>query len=142
MASSVRDGRDVAGDATLRTFYPRYTPTCLWRKLDRAIVRFSVPSTAFEQHQLILLSSPSNMEPRHDFQQTALTSVRLPLFSLLSLQEFFGSLLEYMCSGPVVAMVWEGTNVIAGGRKVRVYRGDLLIETWRLRPYRNSAPRL
>lgn len=27
-------------------------------------------------------------------------------------------LLDYMCSGPVVAMVWEGTNVVAGGRKV------------------------
>ncbi|CAM9538185.1 unnamed protein product [Hapterophycus canaliculatus] len=31
---------------------------------------------------------------------------------------FFEKLLEYMCSGPVVAMVWEGTDVIAGGRKM------------------------
>eukprot|EP00752_Nemacystus_decipiens_P008884 g7929.t1 len=31
---------------------------------------------------------------------------------------FFEELLDYMCSGPVVAMVWEGTNVIAGGRKM------------------------
>ncbi|CAM9574353.1 unnamed protein product [Scytosiphon promiscuus] len=33
-------------------------------------------------------------------------------------KEFFDKLLDYMCSGPVVAMVWEGTNVIAGGRKM------------------------
>lgn len=42
-------------------------------------------------------------------------------------QDFFEKLLDYMCSGPVVAMVWEGTNVIAGGRKVipgRFCRGD------------------
>ncbi|CAN0241415.1 unnamed protein product [Ectocarpus fasciculatus] len=33
-------------------------------------------------------------------------------------KEFFEKLLDYMCSGPVVAMVWEGHNVIAGGRKL------------------------
>eukprot|EP00904_Undaria_pinnatifida_P003841 jgi/Undpi1/13458/HiC_scaffold_8.g03117.m1 len=33
-------------------------------------------------------------------------------------KDFFENLLNYMCSGPVVAMVWEGTNVIAGGRKL------------------------
>ncbi|CAB1118968.1 unnamed protein product [Ectocarpus sp. CCAP 1310/34] len=33
-------------------------------------------------------------------------------------KDFFEKLLDYMCSGPVVAMVWEGHNVIAGGRKL------------------------
>lgn len=37
---------------------------------------------------------------------------------VLCWQDFFEKLLDYMCSGPVVVMVWEGTNVIAGGRKV------------------------
>ncbi|BAS56512.1 MULTISPECIES: nucleoside-diphosphate kinase [Leptolyngbya] len=31
---------------------------------------------------------------------------------------FFGSLVEFITSGPVVAMVWEGDGVIAGARKV------------------------
>lgn len=31
---------------------------------------------------------------------------------------FFPSLIKYMSSGPVVAMVWEGRNVVATGRKM------------------------
>ena len=31
---------------------------------------------------------------------------------------FFAGLIQYMTSGPVVAMVWEGTNVVAEGRKM------------------------
>ncbi|MCY7273063.1 MAG: nucleoside-diphosphate kinase [Phormidesmis sp. CAN_BIN44] len=31
---------------------------------------------------------------------------------------FFGSLVEFISSGPVVAMVWEGDGVIAAARKV------------------------
>jgi len=31
---------------------------------------------------------------------------------------FFGSLVEFITSGPVVAMVWEGDGVIAAARKV------------------------
>lgn len=31
---------------------------------------------------------------------------------------FFGSLVEFITSGPIVAMVWEGEGVIAGARKV------------------------
>lgn len=31
---------------------------------------------------------------------------------------FFGSLVDFITSGPVVAMVWEGDGVIAGARKV------------------------
>jgi len=36
----------------------------------------------------------------------------------LSSRPFFGGLVKYFSSGPVVAMVWEGKNVIAGGRKL------------------------
>jgi nucleoside-diphosphate kinase len=31
---------------------------------------------------------------------------------------FFGSLVEFITSGPVVAMVWEGDGVVASGRKL------------------------
>ncbi|BAY14338.1 nucleoside diphosphate kinase [Nostoc sp. HK-01] len=31
---------------------------------------------------------------------------------------FFGSLVEFITSGPVVAMVWEGDGVIASARKI------------------------
>ena len=31
---------------------------------------------------------------------------------------FFGPLVEYMQSGPVIAMVWEGKGVVATGRKI------------------------
>lgn len=31
---------------------------------------------------------------------------------------FFGALVEYMISGPVIAMVWEGKGVVLTGRKI------------------------
>ena len=31
---------------------------------------------------------------------------------------FFGDLVDYMCSGPVVCMVWEGKEVVKTGRKI------------------------
>ena len=31
---------------------------------------------------------------------------------------FFNSLVKYVCSGPVVAMVWEGTKSVEGGRSL------------------------
>ena len=31
---------------------------------------------------------------------------------------FFNTLVEYVCSGPVLATVWEGTKSIEGGRKL------------------------
>jgi len=34
----------------------------------------------------------------------------------LSTKKFFPSLIEYMTSGPVCAMVWEGDNAVATGR--------------------------
>uniref|UniRef100_J3N4Y6 Nucleoside diphosphate kinase 1 n=1 Tax=Oryza brachyantha TaxID=4533 RepID=J3N4Y6_ORYBR len=36
----------------------------------------------------------------------------------LSSKPFFGGLVEYIVSGPVVAMVWEGKQVVATGRKL------------------------
>lgn len=55
---------------------------------------------------------------------------------------FFDGLVTYMCSGPVVAMVWEGTSAVAFCRKVigetrpleslaGSIRGDLCIEVGR-----------
>ena len=36
----------------------------------------------------------------------------------LSSKPFFGGLVDYMCSAPVVAMVWEGKDVVKTGRKI------------------------
>ena len=55
---------------------------------------------------------------------------------------FFPGLREYMCSGPVTCMVWEGTNVVKMGRQMLgatnpqeslpgTIRGDFSIEVGR-----------
>ncbi|GFH24044.1 nucleoside diphosphate kinase [Haematococcus lacustris] len=60
----------------------------------------------------------------------------------LSSRPFFGSLVDYIVSGPVVAMVWEGRNVVVTGRKIigatnpaasepGTIRGDYAIEVGR-----------
>jgi len=60
----------------------------------------------------------------------------------LSKKPFFPSLVNYFSSGPVVAMVWEGRNVIVNGRKIvgatnpsdaeaGSVRGDLCIDIGR-----------
>ncbi len=36
----------------------------------------------------------------------------------LASKPFFPALVDYICSGPVVAMVWEGKGVVATGRKM------------------------
>ncbi|XP_022770166.1 nucleoside diphosphate kinase B-like [Durio zibethinus] len=36
----------------------------------------------------------------------------------LSAKPFFNGLVEYIISGPVVAMIWEGKNVVTTGRKI------------------------
>ncbi|TYH06566.1 hypothetical protein ES288_A08G164600v1 [Gossypium darwinii] len=36
----------------------------------------------------------------------------------LSAKPFFNGLIEYIISGPVVAMIWEGKNVVTTGRKI------------------------
>lgn len=63
-------------------------------------------------------------------------------YSDLKDKKFFPGLIEYMTSGPVVAMVWEGNGVVATGRKMLgatmpsesnpgTIRGDLCIEVGR-----------
>ena len=60
----------------------------------------------------------------------------------LSSKGFFAGLISYASSGPVVAMVWEGHNVVATGRKMLgatrpddslpgTIRGDLSIDVGR-----------
>lgn len=36
----------------------------------------------------------------------------------LATKPFFASLVQYIVSGPVVAMVWQGKGVVATGRKM------------------------
>lgn len=63
-------------------------------------------------------------------------------YSDLSTKPFFPSLTQYFSSGPIVAMVWEGSNVISTGRQMLgatnpqmsapgTIRGDFAIETGR-----------
>ncbi|KAK2988923.1 hypothetical protein RJ640_026191 [Escallonia rubra] len=60
----------------------------------------------------------------------------------LSSKPFFNKLVEYIISGPVVAMVWEGKNVVVTGRKIigatnpsdsapGTIRGDFAVEIGR-----------
>eukprot|EP00271_Cylindrocystis_brebissonii_P019435 TRINITY_DN5899_c0_g1_i1.p1 TRINITY_DN5899_c0_g1~~TRINITY_DN5899_c0_g1_i1.p1 ORF type:complete len:150 (+),score=31.62 TRINITY_DN5899_c0_g1_i1:100-549(+) len=60
----------------------------------------------------------------------------------LSEKPFFPKLVDYICSGPVVAMVWEGKNVVAVGRSLigatnpaaavpGTIRGDFAVEIGR-----------
>jgi len=60
----------------------------------------------------------------------------------LSSKKFFNGLITYMCSGPVIAMVWEGANAVTEGRKMLgatlpsdsamgTIRGDFCIEVGR-----------
>ncbi|KAL3904991.1 MAG: hypothetical protein SGILL_009856 [Bacillariaceae sp.] len=57
-------------------------------------------------------------------------------------KKFFPGLIEYMCSGPVCAMVWEGKDAVTTGRKMLgatmpsdsapgTIRGDMCIEVGR-----------
>jgi len=63
-------------------------------------------------------------------------------YSDLSSKPFFAGLVEYICSGPVVAMVWEGKGVVKTGRVIigatnpaesapGSIRGDFCIEVGR-----------
>ena len=57
-------------------------------------------------------------------------------------KKFFPGLIAYMASGPVVAMVWEGRDAVAGGRRLLgatkpsdsapgTIRGDLCVDVGR-----------
>ncbi len=74
-------------------------------------------------------------------------------YSDLSTKPFFGALVEYIISGPVVAMVWQGKGVVATGRKIigatnpaqaepGTIRGDFCIEVsrWGFFSARLSVP--
>ena len=63
-------------------------------------------------------------------------------YSDLSAKPFFGGLVAYASSGPVVGMVWEGHNAVATGRKMLgatrpddsapgTIRGDLCVDVGR-----------
>jgi|EP01049_Picozoa_sp_SAG25_P001546 hypothetical protein len=69
----------------------------------------------------------------------------------LSTKKFFPGLIDYMSSGPVIAMVWEGMNVVLAGRKMLgatkpqdsepgTIRGDYCIDVGRCVP-RPTPPR-
>ena len=47
----------------------------------------------------------------------------------LSGKKFFPSLIEYMTSGPVCAMVWQGKGIVKEGRKVRSFKSFLCISS-------------
>ena len=60
----------------------------------------------------------------------------------LSSKPFFSGLVDYIISGPVVAMIWEGKNVVTTGRKIigstnpsdaapGTIRGDFAVEIGR-----------
>eukprot|EP01024_Parvocaulis_polyphysoides_P063182 TRINITY_DN7277_c0_g1_i1.p2 TRINITY_DN7277_c0_g1~~TRINITY_DN7277_c0_g1_i1.p2 ORF type:complete len:190 (+),score=12.74 TRINITY_DN7277_c0_g1_i1:106-675(+) len=60
----------------------------------------------------------------------------------LKSKPFFPDLVEYLCSGPVVCMVWAGKNIVVSGRKIigatnpieaepGSIRGDLAVEVGR-----------
>ncbi|CCW60349.1 unnamed protein product [Phytomonas sp. EM1] len=60
----------------------------------------------------------------------------------LASKSFYGSLVEYFSSGPIVAMVWEGKNVVKTGRVILgatnpadalpgTIRGDLAVDVGR-----------
>lgn len=60
----------------------------------------------------------------------------------LSSKPFFCGLVDYIISGPVVSMVWEGKNVVVTGRKIigatnpadaapGTIRGDLAVDIGR-----------
>jgi nucleoside-diphosphate kinase len=63
-------------------------------------------------------------------------------YSDLSSKPFFGGLVDFICSSPVVAMVWQGLNVVKTGRKMLgetnpansapgTIRGDLCVDIGR-----------
>ena len=74
------------------------------------------------------------MSPTKEFVETHYEDLRS--------KKFFDGLCEYICSGPVVAMVWEGGSIVEGSRLLigatnpttaspGTIRGDLCIELGR-----------
>eukprot|EP00982_Pelagococcus_subviridis_P013436 31252-Pelagococcus_subviridis.AAC.10 len=59
----------------------------------------------------------------------------------LSSKPFFGDLVDYMCSGPVVCMVWEGKEVVKTGRKIIGATNPLCRRAERRRQSRSARAR-
>ncbi|KAI6229947.1 Nucleoside diphosphate kinase [Aphelenchoides fujianensis] len=71
-----------------------------------------------------------------------LVAIKMVHYQDLKDKPFFNGLIEYMTSGPIVATVWEGLDVVKQGRKILgatnplqsepgTIRGDLCIQTGR-----------
>ena len=58
----------------------------------------------------------------------------------LSSKPFFGDLVDYMCSGPVVCMVWEGKEVVKTGRKIIGATNPLYVQEPRADASRSVPP--
>lgn len=87
----------------------------------------------FEQKGFLLLAMKLT-QPSKEHMETH--------YEDLKEKKFFPGLIEYMTSGPVVAMVWSGKNVVLEGRKMLgatmpsesamgTIRGDFCIEVGR-----------
>ena len=87
----------------------------------------------FEQRGFYLKAMKMQMVPKEHAEKH---------YADLSSKPFFAGLVTYMCSGPVVCMVWEGKEVVKAGRKIigatnplasepGSLRGDFCIEVGR-----------
>ncbi len=70
--------------------------------IGKIITRFE--EKGFKLVAMKLFSPPKSLLEKH--------------YEDLKLKPFFPGLIKYMGLGPVVPMVWEGTNVVATGRKM------------------------
>ena len=92
----------TAGSNTERTFIA-IKPDGVQRKLVGEIIsRFE--RKGYKLVAMKLLTPSTDLAQRH--------------YSDLKEKPFFNSLVEYFTSGPVCAMVWEGIDVVAGGRRL------------------------
>ncbi|KAL6762290.1 nucleoside diphosphate kinase [Haematococcus lacustris] len=94
---------------------------------------------------------------RKGFKLTALKMYQTPRevaeehYKELSSKPFYPDLVNYIVSGPVVCMVWEGNGVVAGARKMigatnpllaepGTIRGDLAVQTGRNVVHGSDSP--
>jgi nucleoside-diphosphate kinase len=78
-------------------------PDCTQRGLVGTVV------SKFEQKGFKLVAMKMLVPPRALVEEH---------YSALKSKPFFGALVDFLVSGPVVAMCWEGAGVIAAGRKL------------------------
>ncbi len=65
--------------------------------------------TRFEERGFSLVAMKMTVPTKEHFEKH---------YADLAAKPFFPGLLKYMMSGPVVAMVWQGTDVVRTGRKM------------------------